>query len=202
MTAQVNIHEPKTPEDDETPLSWSMEGRYQGQPSELLPFVWAPGWNSNQSVFKFQQEVGGAAKGGDPGVRLLEAAATGNYPSSVTGSETAGISGYRLLPLQSIFGGEELSGRSPPIAERAPAPFAVLNPRDAERLAVADGGGIRSTDLPVSLQVRTDPAMQEGSAGIAVGLAGTCFLPARPVTLEADPDYRSPVDPSNVIARG
>jgi NADH-quinone oxidoreductase subunit G len=202
MTAQVDIHEPKTPEDLETPFSWSMEGRHPGEPSALLPFVWSPGWNSNQSVFKFQDEVGGQARGGDPGIRLLDVPAGGRYPSPSEAGAPAGTAGYRLLPLHVIFGSDELSGRSPPIAERAPAPFAVLNPADAERLAVRDGGGIRVDGLATSLEVRTDPAMSEGCAGIAVGLTGTAHLPTEPVELAADPDYRSLGGSPDVIARG
>jgi NADH-quinone oxidoreductase subunit G len=202
MTAQVNIHEPRTPEDEETPLSWSMEGQHQGQPSELLPFVWAPGWNSNQSVFKFQQEVGGTAAGGDPGTHLLTDRATGSYPSPAPGGSAKDEPGFRLAPVQTIFGSDELSACSPPIAERAPIPFAVLNPSDAERVGVDDGGGVRCAELPHSLQVRLDPAMTSGSAGIPVGLSGTCWLPAHPVTLESDPDYRPPGDSTDVIARG
>ena len=74
MRADVNIHEPKTTVDTETPFSYSMEGENTGgQPGSVVPYVWTPGWNSNQSVFKFQQEVGGPLRGGDPGVRLFDA---------------------------------------------------------------------------------------------------------------------------------
>ena len=202
MTAQVNIHEPRTPEDAETPLSWSMEGQHQGQPSTLLPFVWAPGWNSNQSVFKFQQEVGGAAAGGDPGSHLLTDRATGSYPVPGSGSTPSAVSGFTLAPLQTIFGTDELSACSPPIAQRAPTPFAVMNPADAERLGLDEGGGVRCAELPHSLQIRLDPAIASGSVGIAAGLSGTCWLPAQPVRLEPDPDYRPPGDSTDVIARG
>ena len=52
-----------------------MEG-YQGQPpAPLIPRFWAPGWNSVQALNKFQEEVGGPLRGGDPGRRLIEPAA-------------------------------------------------------------------------------------------------------------------------------
>ena len=36
-----------------------MEGYYGPMPSSLIPFFWAPGWNSVQAVNKFQNEIGG-----------------------------------------------------------------------------------------------------------------------------------------------
>ena len=49
-----------------------MEG-YKGiPPSGITPFFWSPGWNSVQSVTKFQNEPGGALKDGDPGVILFK----------------------------------------------------------------------------------------------------------------------------------
>jgi len=60
MLADVSVHEPKQPVDDDTPFSYSMEGVNGKQPGSLIPFVWAPGWNSTQSIHKFQSEAGGA----------------------------------------------------------------------------------------------------------------------------------------------
>ena len=49
-----------------------MEG-YKGiPPSVITPFFWSPGWNSVQSVTKYQKEPGGALKDGDPGVTLFK----------------------------------------------------------------------------------------------------------------------------------
>ena len=75
--AIVFVHEPRASADPDTALRYSMEG-YNGagaedRPPELLPFAWAPGWNSPQAWNKFQTEVGGALRGGDPGVHLFEA---------------------------------------------------------------------------------------------------------------------------------
>ncbi|MEJ7679737.1 MAG: hypothetical protein WKG06_18150 [Segetibacter sp.] len=55
-------------QDDDSPLSYTMEG-YKGMPpSSAIPFYWAPGWNSVQSVAKCRDEPGGALKGRRPGV--------------------------------------------------------------------------------------------------------------------------------------
>lgn len=207
MNAKANIHEPKTSIDEETPLSFSMEGLNRGQPSALLPFVWAPGWNSNQSVFKFQQEVGGAAAGGDPGVKLLATTSSGPLPprSTTVRPEEGGVgTGFRLLPVQAIFGSDELSMRSPPIAERSSAAFMVFSPDDAERLGVAEGAGVSCTALGATFAVRVDAAMKSGYAGVSVGFGGAeGELPEGLIALAVDPNYRPTPNPHDrVIARG
>ena len=72
MQANLNVSEPKPLHDDDSPLTFTMEG-YKGiPPSAMIPFFWSPGWNSVQSVKKYQKEPGGALKGGDPGVQLFK----------------------------------------------------------------------------------------------------------------------------------
>ena len=206
MNAGVNIHEPKTRVDNQTPLSFSMEGQGLGRSSEVLPFSWSPGWNSNQSIFKFQEEVGGSLKGGNPGVHLLHGGHRGTYPAR---SETPAHADpqygkFHLLPLHSIFGSDELSMRSPPIAERAPAPFIVLNPADADMHGFAADAGVACAELASSFAVRLDSNMQRGFAGMGMGLAGAVGeLPKAPVQLELDPDYQPPASPAaTIIAKG
>src|SRR5690606_19375260 len=72
MHAAVNVSEQKPPVDQDSPLSYTMEGSRLQPPPSAVPFYWAPGWNSIQAVNKYQQEVGGPLKGGDPGIKLLE----------------------------------------------------------------------------------------------------------------------------------
>ncbi len=77
MQADTDILEPKPPEDPDSPLAYSMEGYEGDPPSPLISRYWAPGWNSVQALNKFQQEIGGPLRGGDPGKRLIEPAANG-----------------------------------------------------------------------------------------------------------------------------
>ncbi len=72
MLANKTVHEPKPPDDPDSPLSFSMEGFGDRPPAALIPRYWSPGWNSVQSLNKFQSEVGGPLRGGDPGQRLIE----------------------------------------------------------------------------------------------------------------------------------
>ena len=205
MRADVNVHEPKPTVDDETPFTYSMEGQNTGrQPGAAVPYVWSPGWNSNQSVFKFQQEVGGGLSGGDPGVRLI-AAETGSNgadarPFRSPPAAFAAGDGFRLLPLHAIFGSDELSARSWPVAETSPSPYIVLNPEDARELGVARGDGVKCDALPVSVEVRIDAAMTPGTAACVCGLPDMPGpLPSDPVEFVRDPDFERATE---IIARG
>jgi NADH-quinone oxidoreductase subunit G len=141
MLANVSLHEPKPPADRDSPLSFSMEGHQDEPPAPLISRYWYPGWNSVQALNKFQQEVGGPLKGGDPGKRLIEPISSPpRHPSPLAGEDRdlptrhssvpvtyfqklpeAFISkGEQLvMPLRNSFGSDELSGYSPPIVERA-----------------------------------------------------------------------------------
>ena len=203
MRANVSVHEPKTTVDEETPFSYSMEGQNIGkQDGAVVPYVWSPGWNSNQSVFKFQQEVGGLLTGGDVGVRLIdESDVTGEAFTNVPDAYVADGS-FQAVPVQSIFGSDELSGASWPVLQRTPAPFAVLNPEDAKRLQVVEGGGVKSSALPASVEVRIDARVAPGVVGILAGVAGSRTVRGA-IELSADPDFvRRPGGDPNVIAKG
>ncbi len=87
MHANIKVSEPGQPHDMETPFAFSMEGDTAQVPPALLPVIWAPGWNSNQAINKFQQETGGHLRDGDAGMRLIEASGTlawfGDIPPGV-----------------------------------------------------------------------------------------------------------------------
>jgi NADH-quinone oxidoreductase subunit G len=119
MLANISVHEPKPAEDLDTPLSFSMEG-YEGQPpAPLTSRYWSPGWNSVSALNKFQQEVGGPLKGGDPGKRLIEPTKDAK-PSYYPNVPLKPMPGQEQAPPQyDIFTSEELSAQSPAIIERA-----------------------------------------------------------------------------------
>ena len=73
MTANINVSEPRPPQDPDSPLAFSMEGQNENPPSSLVPFYWSPGWNSVQALYKITlDEPDESLKGGDPGIRLFE----------------------------------------------------------------------------------------------------------------------------------
>lgn len=174
MFANREIHEPKPPDDPDSALAFSMEGASVDVPPALLPFVWAPGWNSHQqAVNKFQDEVGGALRGGDPGVRLFESPETAEprwfdeVPYRLRDEAR-----WRAIPLYHVFGSEELSALSPPLAERVPAAYAALHPEDAEKLGVGETLAVRLNERVVRLPLRLESSLPRGAVGISAGLAG------------------------------
>ncbi|HEY8519164.1 MAG TPA: NADH-quinone oxidoreductase subunit NuoG [Gammaproteobacteria bacterium] len=191
MNANVDIRERPPPHDPDAPLVFSMEGYYGPRvPPPLLPFAWAPRWNSHQqAITKFQAEVGGRLRGGDPGVRLLEAdgAPQGEYFDDVPRPAAPPGDALRVVALQHVFGSEELSAWSGPIGERTPAPYVALNPADAAERALADGdtGEIALDGVPLILPVRVEPTLPRGTLGLPEGLPGVPESSARFATIRA-----------------
>ncbi len=182
MLAQINVNEPKPPEDPDSPLSFSMEG-YEGEPpSPLIPRFWAPGWNSVQSLNKFQHEVGGPLRGGDPGQRLIEPVAQtevcATFFNEIPEAFERRDDEWLIIPLYHIFGSEELSVLSPGIAELAPKPYLAMNPDDASRRGASDGDEV---ELSIGgslyrLPVRMRGELEQGIAGLPVGLRDLAFV--------------------------
>jgi NADH-quinone oxidoreductase subunit G len=176
ILANVDVSEPKPPDDPDSPLSFSMEG-YEGQPpAALITRFWAPGWNSIQALNKFQSEITGPLRGGDPGLRLIEPVPPGKitYFEKIPAAFEPREGKWLAIPVHHIFGSEELSVLTPGIAEKAPEPYAALNPKDAAGLQVDDGQEVKVTvegavyQLPVKLML----TLPRGIVGLPVGLPG------------------------------
>ena len=190
MRAHVSVHEPKQPQDEESPLAFSMEGLNRDEPGALLPFVWSPGWNSNQSLHKFQAEVGGALRGGTAGVRLLDDQADAPVPAPVAASKPA-TEGLELIPRPRIFGSEALSAMSAGIRDLVPQAYLEFGPDDAAALGLEAGDGARVAGVATAFEVRIDPALRAGLVAFAPGLAG-CedLLPRSSVSVAPAPDWQ------------
>ena len=205
MSAQVNIHEPKATMDTDTPFSFSMEGENPGsQNGAAIPYVWSPGWNSNQSVFKFQQEVAGELAGGDPGLKLVETNGSElNFIELKTPASAREQGTFRLIPIHLVFGSDELSNQSWPIRARIPAPFVFMSQHDADALSVKPGNGVKVSGIAESLEVKVDSRLPDGLLGIPKGLVNFWFSGVPEVQISIDPDFvaRTGIDPE-VIARG
>jgi NADH-quinone oxidoreductase subunit G len=180
MHANISVHEPEPAGDPDGPLAFSMEG-YSGQPpASLVPFYWSPGWNSAQALNKFQVEVGGPLRGGDPGVRLVEPAAdaSGRHATAVPPPFEARRGEWLVVPLPHAFGSEELSMHTPGIADLAPAAYLALNRDDARALGLQPGDQVELTlsGATWGLAVRLSAALPRGVAGLPAGLPALAGL--------------------------
>ena len=176
MLANVSVSEPKPLQDNDSPFTFTMEG-YQGMPpSPLIPFFWAPGWNSEQSINKYQQEVGGALRGGDPGVRLFsyKPHATPVYFKDIPEAFMVRNNKWLLLPQHHVFGSGELSVYTKGIGVLCPEPYIALSVSDAERLQLENDSHVtvKIVEHEYSLPVKIDKDISNGIAIMPAGLPG------------------------------
>ncbi|MGL9769427.1 MAG: NADH-quinone oxidoreductase subunit NuoG [Sodalis sp. (in: enterobacteria)] len=177
MHANITVHEPRVPQDQDTMFTFSMEGNNAPQaPRQQVAFAWAPGWNSPQAWNKFQDKVGGHLCHGDPGVRLLEAGEGKlNYFNTIPPAFTPAKDGsWRIAPYWHLFGSEETSQRSPIIQKRIPAPYVAVSQVDAARLGINSGTLLTFSceGMEFRLPVRIKHDLSAGQVGLPLGLPG------------------------------
>lgn len=175
MRANISVHEPRQPQDKDTAFAFSMEG-YSGskEDRQQIPFAWSPGWNSPQAWNKFQDEVGGHLRAGDPGVRLLETGGNAMAWFSVNAPFNPAAGTLQGVPLYHLFGSDETSALAKPIQQRIPEAYIALAKAEADRLGVNDGAliSLNINGQPVRLPVQINDDLAIGLAGLPVGLAG------------------------------
>ncbi|HIG41020.1 MAG TPA: NADH-quinone oxidoreductase subunit NuoG [Gammaproteobacteria bacterium] len=136
MLANISVHEPKQPVDSESAMAFTMEGVQQQTPASLRAYTWSPGWNSNQSIHKFQSEIGGSDTGGDTGVILIAP------NESLTPYTIGQIDRGTLVAKLHIFGSDELSANSEELSQLIPRPYIRLSSLNANALGVSNGDGV------------------------------------------------------------
>jgi NADH-quinone oxidoreductase subunit G len=166
MLANISVHEPKPPDDPDSPLAFSMEGNPDQPPSALLPFFWTPGWNSIQAVNKFQAEIGGPLRQGDPGVRVIERDGSEfRFFEQLPPPFETRKDEWLVVPLYHIFGSEELSRSAPAIADLSPEPYVALNPQAASSY----GKEVELFGQRLPVKIAAD--LPNGLAGVPAGVA-------------------------------
>jgi len=174
MLANISVHEPRPPVDPDSALAFSMESGPGLAPSSLTPFFWAPGWNSVQAVNKFQSEIGGALRGGDPGVRLIEPSpeSAWQYFTAIPPAFKSRSGEWLLIPIFHIFGSEELSRHAQGISQLLPRPYLALNPMDASLVGAKAGEPIKIVveDSQIELEIMLRADLPRGLAGLPAGV--------------------------------
>lgn len=175
--ADRGVHEPQPPADADSPLSFSMEGYSGMPPPAVTPRFWAPGWNSVQSLNKFQAEIGGPLRGGNPGVRVIQPQANDtniSYFTDVPAAFQAQDGKVLVVPLYHVFGSDELSMLASGIAGRAPAAYLALSSHDMTALNVREGdmAVMRTDSESYRLPVKGGHGFPPHVAGLPRGIAG------------------------------
>lgn len=172
LLSHLTMHEPPPPVDQDSPLGFTMEGYRGPLPSPLISQFWAPGWNSIQAVNTYQDEVGGPLRDEMPGVRLIEPVAmkAPAWFTSIPREFQPAARQWLLLPLSAVFGSEELSNRSPAIAERIAKPFLSVHPSDAARVGLDDHSTIdlvwQGTTYSVAVHIESSTPV--GTVGLSL----------------------------------
>lgn len=178
MRANISVVEPRQPQDADTAFAFSMEG-YSGShiPRQQIPFAWSPGWNSPQAWNKFQDEVGGSLKAGDPGVRLIEPATESEGRSSAYFTDIPSAfqlyhDRWQVVPLYHLHGSEETSARAKPVQERTPEPYIALGAADVDTLGLDRNSKVRVNvgKHELLLPIRVSSQLRRGVIGIPRGL--------------------------------
>ncbi|WP_413934054.1 NADH-quinone oxidoreductase subunit NuoG [Nitrospira sp. BLG_1] len=172
LLSHLTMHEPPPPVDQDSPLGFTMEGYRGPLPSPLISQFWAPGWNSIQAVNTYQDEVGGPLRDEMPGVRLIEPVATKTpaWFTSIPRAFQPADRQWLLLPLSAVFGSDELSNRSPAIAERIVRPFLSVHPSDGARVGLDDHSTIDLAwqGTTYSLAVHFESSTPVGTVGLSL----------------------------------
>lgn len=178
--ANESVQEPQPADDPQTPLAFSMEGFEGLPPAPLIPRFWSPGWNSVQSLNKYQSEVGGQLRGGDPGKRLVEPAsiAGANYFENIPAAFHPSQGKHLMVPLYHIFGSEPYSLLTAGIAERAPKSYLALNTHEAQKLDLSEGDrvSLQIGEKRSCFTLRIIDSLPDGAFGLPVGLTGGMHL--------------------------
>ena len=175
MRANISVHEPRQPQDKDSAFAFSMEG-YSGsaEPRQQIPFAWSPGWNSPQAWNKFQDEVGGHLRAGDPGVRLFDAPADRVEWFAVPAARNLAAGRWQVVALHHLFGSDETSSNAAPVRERIQSAYAALGSEDAARLQLKDGAllSLKVGGRELRLPLRVDEELAAGLLGLPSGFDG------------------------------
>ena len=182
IQANVSVHEPKPPQDPDAPMSYSMEGRRSNVPPAMIARLWAPRWNSVQALTRFQEEVDGPLRGGDPGMKIIgrdgERPDDPDYfPESEEAFHTE-EGKLLVLPSYHIYGSESTSSLSKAVAQRATKGYIGLSESQAEKQRLTEGTTVkvRVGERTLSLPYRPMKGLPEGVCVVPVGTEGVGYL--------------------------
>ena len=165
MHANVTVPEPKPPDEPDSPLSFSMEGTPKQPPPPLIPFFWAPAWNSIQAVNKYQSEIAGPLRNNGHGVLLSKTGtARSDFYRDIPEPFEIRDGYWLVVPLHHIFSSEELSRYAPAVAALSMTACLALNQEDGTAI------GPEALLLGNRLPVRIMPQLPKGVAGILAGV--------------------------------
>ncbi len=154
MLANQTVHEPKPFSELGAPYKQSMEGTQVGQKNEFpLAYSWSPGWNSNQSNHKFRDEYRGPELEKQEGVRGITLGQSDQWFKWQANWSQKNKAQWQILPLQKVFGSDNLSLHALPIAQLKIQAQIVMSPLDAKKGGYVAGQLLYCDDNSTALQL-------------------------------------------------
>lgn len=138
MMANQSVHEKKATQDINSMFSFSMEGGKVGQSSQM-PFTWAPGWNSNQSISKYQQQVNGDLSKAPSVVQMFDpndVIHTLKLPHNSSHTNLADSNQLCITQTKHIFANDYLGLKGHDFKLMSPIPHLQLSETDASHLGL------------------------------------------------------------------
>lgn len=143
MMANQTVHEAKATMDNNSNYNFSMEGGNVNNTS-IMPFTWAPGWNSNQSISKYQQQVGGPLINTAPIVNIFDPNADDEPTlkqepvSAKSELENNAENTLTIYPAKHIFGNDFLGLKGCEFKLIAPIPYLQVTSLTAQQYNLVD----------------------------------------------------------------
>ncbi len=164
LKAHEAVSERKQPVDDDSPLSFSMEGAPIQRPPEVNALIWSPGWNSNEAINKFQDEIAGPLTGGDPGVKLLN-----NSNKDISHSfDSEPTEDLLAVSHARIFDNCEMAYLSSALAQRVQKRCLLLNNETAEKYSLKNGekATLKVGDNSIDMEVEISDSVPKGIVSV------------------------------------
>ncbi|QJC28322.1 NADH-quinone oxidoreductase subunit NuoG [Enterobacteriaceae endosymbiont of Plateumaris braccata] len=179
MLSNINIHEQKQLEDKDTIFNFSMEGNYDSNiKCSHLPFLWHSGWNSLQSLNKFQKEIGISSKYGPTGIKILNK--YNKKPLDMFKydfKKSLHFKKFTIVPYYSLFYSDSLIQKSKLIKKYFYHQYIIINNLDAINLGIQENFynciiEIFCLNNKIHLPLRISKNLHQGLIGLPLGIPG------------------------------
>ncbi len=143
--ANISIHEAKTTQKIDDDYTFSMEGQSVINSADM-PFTWAPGWNSNQSIGQFQAQINGGLIAQKSALFIpMSSAITNNLCWQLTQAHSGNVNDSQSLSAltyvqqESLYFGEWQAAHTPEFQMLEPSNQLSINAETAEKFGVKKG---------------------------------------------------------------
>ncbi|MGI4816571.1 MAG: NADH-quinone oxidoreductase subunit NuoG [Janthinobacterium lividum] len=176
ITANKNVHEPKSPEDVDSMFSFSMEGIQKTENNfSHIPFAWSPNWNSNQSLYKSSITLNSQFNYLYNGVLLFKKYKKkfflNFFVKKYSKIEQVNPLRFKIIPYYKLLGSEEMSHNYFLKIIKTNFIYVLLCQKDADRIQVNNGDILQFqiNDLVFKFPVRLSKKISLFHIGLPLG---------------------------------